>query len=188
VCPDIGAEMAEGEIEGGSRPSAHSSVLREMSGVVEPERVRIREDAFCRLNIEVDGKCFEDVRAVRVFPLSGKADYISLLDRKQKEVLLLAHPDRLDKESQRVLARALEKMYYVAQILQVHEITEKMGVSHWQVTTEQGYAEFEVVERDRIRRLPGRRVLIQDADGNRFEIKDVARLDPRSMALVQSEL
>jgi len=47
---------------------------------------------------------------------------------------------------------------------------------------------FEVVDRNRhIRRLPGDRVMIVDADGNRFEIPNVTELDERSQALVRSE-
>ena len=63
-----------------------------------------------------------------------------------------------------------------------------MGVSEWEVKTDRGYAKFEVVDRtEHIRKLPGGRVMIVDADGNRFEIEDVSRLDERSQTLVRTE-
>jgi hypothetical protein len=79
-------------------------------------------------------------------------------------------------------------MYYVAHITRVDSITEKMGVGHWKVMTDRGYAAFEVVDRRNIRRLPGDRVVIADADGNRFEIEDTTELDERSQRLIFSEI
>jgi len=156
-------------------------------GVVEPARVRVWEDAFHRFHVSLDGEEFTDVRAVRTFPVSGKADYVSFLDEGGKEVVLLKHPHKLDKASRAALHKAFEKMYYVPVITCVYSITEKMGVTNWQVMTDRGYASFEVVGREHIRRLPERRFLITDADGNRFEIKDVLELDERSQTLIRSE-
>jgi hypothetical protein len=157
------------------------------AGAIPPEGVRVWEDEFHQVHVNVQGKELENVRPVQCFPISGKTDYVSFLDQDGKEVLLLAHPGGLDKDSRLVVNAALEKMYYVAKITRVDSITETMGVSHWRVMTDRGYAAFEVVDREHIRRLPGRRYMITDVDGNRFEIEDTARLDARSQALIHSE-
>jgi hypothetical protein len=156
--------------------------------VIQPDDVKIWEDAFHRLYLSVQGREFGNVRAVRAFPISGKADYISFLDEQRKEVALLAHPRGLDKASRRALEKALERMYYVPKIVRVDSITENPGISHWEVLTDRGYASFELTDREHIRKLPGRRYLVHDADGNRFEIEDLAQLDKRSQELVQSEI
>ena len=39
-----------------------------------------------------------------------------------------------------------------------------------------------------IRRLTGGRVIIKDADGNRYEIKDYRKLDQKSASLIDSEI
>ena len=156
--------------------------------VVEPHRVRVREDAFQKLCVSVDGEERTSVRVRKVFPLSGKADYVSFLSEKNKEVALVANPHNLDKDSRSALDAALARMYYVAKIQRVDSVKEKMGVGQWKVMTDRGYAAFEVVDRRNIRKLPGRRVVIADADGNRFEIEDVAKLDQRSQNLVFSEI
>ena len=179
--------MAQQDQDAGSAMEAARS--GRPSWLVEPESVRVWEDAFQRMHVSVDGEEHEGVRPRRVFPLSRKADYVSFLDEKDKEVLLLANPHKLDKESRRALEAAIERMYYVAEIVRVDNITEKMGVSHWQAQTDRGYAAFEVVDRTRhVRKLPGDRVMIVDADGNRFTIKRVADLDARSQALIRSEI
>ena len=156
--------------------------------VVMPERVRVRDDAFHALHVSVDGKEFHNVTVRRVFPLSGKADYVSFIGERDGEVVLLAHPHKLDKASRRCLEKALDRMYYVPRIQRVDDISEKMGVSQWKVQTDRGYAVFEVADRQsHVRILPHGRYIISDVDGNRFEIEDVNRLDSRSQALVATE-
>lgn len=156
--------------------------------MVAADRARVWEDDFYHLHLSVDGEEFADVRAVSVFPISGKADYVSFLDQEGKEVALLSNPDELDKQSRRTLRKAIEKMYYVAKIRRVYSVTSKMGIKYMQVMTDRGCASFEVVHHDQVRWLPGGRVLITDADGNRFEIENIANLDAPSQSIVRSEI
>jgi len=157
------------------------------AGTVDASRVRLWLDDFHVLRLAVDGREFEDVRAVRAFPVSGKSEYVSFLDDKAKEIVLLANPRQLDKDSRRALRKALERMYYTPRITRIDSIKETWGVTHWEAQTDRGYATFEGVDREHIRRLPRGRFIIHDADGNRFEIEGVDKLDPRSRLLLQSE-
>ncbi len=146
-------------------------------------------DAFHVLHASVDGAEHHDVQARRAFPLSGRADYVSLIGADGKELALLVHPNKLDRQSRLCLGQALERMYFAARILRVDEITETMGVSQWKALTDRGYAVFEVSNRQtHIRALSGGRYRITDVDGNRFDILDVNRLDVRSRALIASEI
>ena len=185
--------MDDHSTEQGPPPADTSAEAAEDDGplsetLVEPDRVRVWEDEFKRLCVSVDGEERQDVRVRRVFPLSGKADYVSFMNRKGKEMAMIADPRELDPDSRGALAQALGRMYYVAGITRVDSIREKMGVGHWKVQTDRGYAQFEVADRSNIRRLPGGRYVIMDADGSRFEIEDVSLLDARSQALIFSEV
>lgn len=169
---------------GGTSTASQNSALP----VVQPDDMRVWEDSFNVMHISVRGEEFGDVRPRRVFPLSGKADYVSFLGEKNREVALLAHPQGLDKQSRDCLFAALGKGYDVSRILRVDGLKEEMGVSQWNVLTDRGYAVFEVAERhSNIRILPAGRYAITDVDGNRFEIEDIAALDIRSQRLVASE-
>jgi len=154
---------------------------------IPAQRVRVWEDCLHAFHVSVDGQSFDDVRAVSVFPVSAMADYISFMDEKGKEVVLLRDPENLDEKSRKALEKALARMYYVAQIVRVLKITETHGIGRWEVLTDRGYAVFEVLNRETIRDLPDGRYLITDADGNRFEIRNLAELDPQSRAFVASE-
>lgn len=164
------------------------TALAAAAEVVAPERVRLREDAFHLFHLTVDEREFLDVRPVRAFPISGKADYVGFMDAQGKEVALVAHPQKMDRASRQALERAFSRVYYVPKIQRIDKIEETWGVSHWQVDTDRGYASFEVVDREYIRKLGGARFLIIDADGNRFEIENAARLDVRSQTLLHSEI
>jgi len=155
--------------------------------LVPPEQARLRQDPHRVLRLTVGERTYENVRPVRCFPVSGKADYVSFLDARGREVALVPCPHRLDAESRRVLEEALDRMYYVPRITRIDSITESQGVARWRVQTDRGYAAFEVVDRDHVRRVGPRRFVIEDADGNRFEVPDVDRLDERSRALMESE-
>ena len=164
------------------------SRFADAANVIGPERVRFWEDSFRICHVSVDGNEFTDVRPVRAFPISGKADYVGFLDKNGKEVALVAHPAKLDKESRKTLDRILGRMYYVPKILSIQSIAETHGVSYWQVLTDRGYASFEVIDREYIRKLGGGRLLIIDVDGNRFEIEKASKLDARSRELLHSEI
>lgn len=172
-------EPAQAAVVGSGHPS---------DWAVDASRTRVWRDAFCVLHVAVDGEDHAGMRPRRVFPISSRSPCVSFMNDKGEEELLLRDPDRLDPASAAALVTALSRVYCAAQIREVYDITEAMGVSLWGVMTDRGYASFEVVDRERhIRLLPKGRYLITDADGNRFEIPCVFDLDERSQRLVETE-
>lgn len=156
--------------------------------VVGPDRVRIWRDEYRRLHVEVEGQAeYVDVRPARTFPVSEAADYISFLDGHDREMLLLRDPGGLDPESARVLAEELSRTYFVPKITYIYNIEDAHGAARWEVETDRGYRVFDVRDREDVRVFKGRRVLLQDADGNRYEIEDIAALDEGSRRLVDRE-
>lgn len=156
--------------------------------IVQPERVRVWKNEFKEVCITIDSQEFTNLTPRKTFPLTAKADYISFLNKDGRETVMLARPDELDPDSRTTLMHALERMYYVAEITKVYTISEKMGITTWQVNTDRGYAQFEIPDRENIRKLPGNRVMLTDADGNRFEIQNMNNLDKRSLGLVITEV
>jgi hypothetical protein len=157
--------------------------------MVEPDRVRISRDEFNRLNVQVDGEAEHvDVKPARVFPISGAADCISFLDRDDKEVLLLRGTSGLDPQSRQVLEEEIGRTYFVPKITYIYEIEDSHGAARWEVETDRGYRVFDVRDREDVRVIRGKRVLLQDADGNRFEIEDLSLLDAQSQKLVDKEI
>ncbi len=157
--------------------------------IVEPSRVRIRRDDFRRLCVRLDdGPEFVDVRPAPAFPVSGAAGYISFLDADDKEVLLMAGTEGLDPDSRQCLEDELDRVYFVPRILRIYDIEDAHGAARWEVETDRGYRMFDVRDREDVRVVEGSRILLQDADGNRYEIPDLFALDERSRRLVDGEI
>lgn len=157
--------------------------------LTDASTVRIWHDAFRRLHVQAEGQEEHvDVRPARAFPVTGAADYISFLDGDDREVLLIQNPGALDADSLAALGQALGRAYFVPKIVRILEIEDAHGAARWEVETDRGYRVFDVRDREDVRVIAGSRVLLQDADGNRFEIEDLFELDDRSRRLLDKEI
>jgi hypothetical protein len=127
------------------------------------------------------------VQAARAFPLSAPDKYIGLRDDKDKEIGILATLDGLSRESRAILDEELARRYFVPKILHFISFTEDFGNYTFTVETDRGARTFPVSNlRDSMTELlPRGRYLLTDRDGERYEIPDIERLDPKTAALFQ---
>ena len=155
--------------------------------ILAPGRVRLFRDEFEDLCLELDGSTRQPVRPRYVFPLSAPDRFVSLADREGAEIGIVSDTSRLDEESRQALAAELERDYFCARITRVRSMAGgHHRVQQWEVETDRGPSTFEIRSHRRdIRDLGGGRVLIKDADGNRFEIPNYRDLDPVSRDLVE---
>ncbi|MCJ7750480.1 MAG: DUF1854 domain-containing protein [Armatimonadetes bacterium] len=157
--------------------------------LTDAKRVRIWHDEFRRLHVQAEGgDDHVDVRPARIFPISDAAGYISFLDPDDREVMLLENPEDLEPDSRQNLDQALGRAYFVPRISEIYTIEDSHGAARWEVETDRGYRVFDVRDREDVRVFHGRRVLLQDADGNRFEVENIADLDERSRRLLDKEI
>ena len=157
--------------------------------IVEPARVRIWRDSFRRLCVTVkDHATYLDLRPARVFPVSEAAQLVSFLGIEDREALLLRSTCGLDAESHEVLEEEMTRAFFVPRITHIYEIEDAHGAARWEVETDRGYRLFDIRDREDVKVIEGRRVLLQDADGNRYEVVDVNDLDERSYRLIDQEI
>ena len=163
--------------------------LREEVRLLDPNRVRISVDAFGELSLDLDGDgVARTVRAALAFPLSAPRDFVLLSDDDGEIGAIRALAD-LDDASRRVLEAALEEAYFVPVITRVYAIQVEFRIPHWEVETDRGPRSFEISSmRSDVRQLANGRILIRDADGNRYDIPDRHKLDAASRALVDGQL
>ena len=157
---------------------------------LDPEKARFHVDAFEDLNLELAGdRTYGRVRVKRAFPLTRDDRFIVVQDRDGKEIGSLSRLDALDPASRQAVEEELERAYFTPRIQRIAKVTTAYRVPRWEVETDRGPRAFEIYSSRRdIRVLDGGRVLVQDADGNRYEIPDYRRLDPASRALVEDIL
>ena len=157
---------------------------------LDPDKARFFVDAFEDLNLELAGdQTYSRVRVKRAFPLTRDDCFIVVQDRKGKEIGSLARLDALDRDSRQAVEDELERAYFTPRIQRIAKVTVANRVPRWEVETDRGPRAFEIYSSRRdVRLLGDGRILVQDADGNRYEITDYRRLDPASQALVEEML
>jgi len=151
---------------------------------LNPKRIRIHRGDFGNLILTLDGTTYREVRAARLFPLNRSNRYVEFRERDGNLIGILKRPDQLDEESQTILNEQLEKTYFIPRILRINDVREEYFVMHFDVETNRGHREFEVKGKENFRSLPGKRMLITDADTNRFLVH-YKRLDSRSRSLIE---
>lgn len=156
--------------------------------ILDPSNVKIFKDEFNRMWLRIGDELIPDVRPVRALPISNPNKYIFFFDKDGEEVGMIQDPSKLDKNSKKVLFEELELIYFIPKIKKIYSLVERYGASSWEVETDIGRKRFEVQERENIRVLQGRRVVIKDVDGNLYEIPDYHKLDPSSRALLETEI
>lgn len=121
----------------------------------------------------------------RLFPVSGLTKYISLLDNEGEEKFIIRDAETIMPESRTALMSALEEYYLVPKITRLIERTEKFKIWMWTVETDKGIYTFEIRNSyQAIKTLYDGRILIKDANDNRYEIPDLSKLDKRSIKLI----
>ena len=156
---------------------------------LDPKRLKVSRNQFAELEAELpDGSVHAPVEPVRTFPLTQPDQYISLLDAHKNELGLIEDINQLEKADRTILADELEKCYFMPKITKIHDLAGRFGVTEWDAETEVGSVSFDLRSRNDITSLDGGRVLIRDIDGNRYEIVNYHKLDPKSIALLETQI
>lgn len=122
----------------------------------------------------------------RMFPFTEPWSNISVQNMDGEEIGLIASLDDFDAEDKAKLRAEIEKKYFIPTIYAIKELKEKFGISTWKVTTDVGEVSFTVRDTYRSMTFSGEgRIFILDADGNRYEIPDVSKLDSKSYRKIE---
>ena len=121
------------------------------------------------------------------FPFEMPEDYISVLDKDQKEIGMIRSLSVLSEDAQKVLRLELHRKYYAPVIAKIFSVKERYGFSYWRVELADG-TEFSFTVQDTYRsiiKVDAVHIFIVDVDGNRFEVRDVEALDRASYKKIE---
>ena len=170
-----------------SEPEQREELASYEINFLDPRKVRFYrvEGDELRLDIENDQTVLS-CTAIRAFPLSDPEHYIGIWDANGGEVGMLYELRQLDADSRREVEAELRKRYFVPIIQKIKSLRVEFGIVYWEVDTDKGERDFIVHGiRDNIIEIAAARYMIQDVDANRFEIPDLAKLDPKSQLLME---
>ncbi|MBQ6119906.1 MAG: DUF1854 domain-containing protein [Clostridia bacterium] len=125
----------------------------------------------------------------RLFPRSGGNRYVALLDGDGNQVAVIRNADNLLPESRETLLAAMEEYYMIPRITRFIKMTEKFKIWMWTAQTDRGEITFEIRNHiASVKPLYDGRVLIKDANDNRYEIPDYRKLDKKSQKMLLPKL
>ena len=139
-----------------------------------------------RLRMQTEDRCHLQVRPAWAFPVSHPGRYLSLLDGKDREVLMLPDGlDSLDAENRAILEGELHRRYLTSQVLSIEYAHSEFGSTYWTVQTERGKRDFVTQSLQENAQWHGpHHLMLVDVDGNRFEVRDSRALDEESRRLL----
>lgn len=136
-----------------------------------------------------DGTEYDDVEVRRLFPISNRENYISLIDQNEKEIAMIRSYDDLSPESAGAVKACFNDYYLIPVIHRITECNDSSGMLKISAETDHGDVTFRVRNRHNDMKIyAGNRCIIRDSNDNRYEIEDLMKLDRKSYLLVASYL
>lgn len=146
----------------------------------------LHRDAHGRLvYTDSDGRSHVGVAPIRAFPLSAPRHGIALCDSAGRELLWIDDLDQLGPATRPVLEEELAQREFVPILRRVLRISTTSEPSEWEVETDRGVTHFILDTQDNVHCLDDRLTLIKDAQGLRYLIPDLQKLDPASRRLLE---
>ena len=137
-----------------------------------------------RLTVE-DDRSYLKVSILRAFPLSEPHGFLSVRDSENKEVGLIVDPADLDVENRRLVDAELERRYLVPRVIRIVAAKERFGTVDWTVETNRGLCRFTTRNlRENVQRPNPGRIILNDVDGNRYDIRNLDELSLASQELL----
>lgn len=131
-----------------------------------------------------DGIQHEAVVPVRAYPISAPDRMISLVGADGHELAWLDTLDPLSTEARELVEDELRRREFMPEIKRLFGVSSFATPSTWDIETDRGRASLQLKGEEDIRRMGGGVMLIADAHGVQFMIRDVSALDRHSRKLL----
>lgn len=144
----------------------------------------LEHDSFGRLILTRSGGVSCEVTPVRSFPIQAPEEGIALVDVFGHEQVWIERLGDLPDPLREWVDKALASRDFMPVIETISSISSVATPSDWTVQTDRGTCTLRLRSEQDIRRLPDKRLLISDADGLCFLIRDPAALDRSSRRML----
>jgi len=131
-----------------------------------------------------DDTLHEGAVVVRAFPIAEPDHGISILSAEGKELIWIDELATVNNTNRQVIERALQMREFMPEILRLDGVNSFSTPSTWRVQTNRGPTEFVLKGEEDIRRLSTRTLIVADAHGVQFLIRDLPALDKHTRKLL----
>jgi hypothetical protein len=145
----------------------------------------LQRDAFGRWTLVLaDGTRHTPVTAIRAYPVTDPEGGVALMDAEGHELLWIDALAQLAPAVRSQVVQALTEREFLPVIEKLEGVSSFATPSTWTVLTNRGTTQFLLKGEEDIRRLTGTVLLINDADGVQYMIRDLAAMDKHSRKLL----
>jgi len=149
------------------------------------KKPNLMRDSLGRLVfIDEAGAEHVDVHAVRAFPITAPSAGISLMDSAGRELFWFTSLAAIPEEDQALLMEELAAREFMPVIKQISSVSSYATPSIWLVQTDRGETRLRLNGEENIRRVAGNTLLISDANGVQYLVRDSSQLDKQSRKLL----
>jgi Domain of unknown function (DUF1854). len=138
---------------------------------------------------------FERIVILRAFPITNPDEFLSVRepDSKKmgrgKEIGMIRYMSEFDEATTKLFLEELERRYFTPKLTKIIAIKDKFGYLYWDAETSAGHVTFVLTNPfSNIRVLEDDRIIINDIDGNVFEIPEPKKLDTASYRKIEMYL
>jgi Domain of unknown function (DUF1854) len=124
-----------------------------------------------------DGQQHAAVTVVRPFPISAPSESVSILNQEGGELVWIDRLMDLPGPLQETVIEALTQREFLPEIERLIQVSGYATPSVWQVQTNRGLTELVLKGEEDIRRLNAKTLIIADAHGVQYLIRDLPSLD-----------
>jgi hypothetical protein len=145
----------------------------------------MQRDAFGRWVVVMpNGTRHAPVTALRAYPVSAPDEGVALMDADGHEIFWIEALAQLAETLRSQVVQALNEREFLPEIWQLTAVSSFATPTTWSVVTDRGATQFLLKGEEDIRRLTGTVLLINDANGVQFMIRDLAAMDKHSRKLL----
>ena len=146
---------------------------------------QLQRDSYGRLVLTAkNGEIHQGITPVRAFPIAAPDEGLSLVNDEGHEVAWIENLADLPPAIAELIEADLASREFVPEIERIVDVSSFACPSTWQLLTNRGEAELILKGEEDIRRLSQTRLLIADANGIQFLVRDLSILDRHSRKLL----
>ncbi len=139
------------------------------------------------ISLDLEGKHYDRVKVVRLFPFTDANKYLSIREYggSSKEIGIIEDLDVMPEETKTLIEHQLSLCYFTPVISKIYNIKDEYGYAYFHVLTDKGECRFTInMGSNAVSKLSDTRLIIQDVDENRFEIRDTDALTQKEKRML----
>lgn len=144
----------------------------------------LAHNAFGHLELTAADGSVVEVMPVRSFPISAPDEGVALVSTDGREVAWFERLSELPAALRTAIENELAIREFMPEISRIVDVSSFATPSTWQVDTDRGQTKLLLKGEEDIRRLGQAALLIADANGVQFLVRDIRALDAHSRKLL----